>query len=146
MRTRNEYMRCMGLRGSVCVTMPNFMTTGSAVGLTVFGQPFVKRFALCYRTIVCLSVLSVTLVYCGQTIGWIKTKLGMQVCLGPGHIVLDGGPSCPPKGAQPPYSVHICCGQMARWIKMPLGKEVGLGLSEIVLDVDTAVLLSLIHI
>jgi len=28
---------------------------------------------------VCLSVLSVTLVYCGQTVGWIKMKLGMRV-------------------------------------------------------------------
>ena len=41
-----------------------------------------------------LSVLSVcpsvTLVYCGQMVGWIKMKLGMQVGLGPGHIVLDG--------------------------------------------------------
>ena len=41
------------------------------------GRPFIKRFALCYRTVVCLScpldpVLSVTLVYYGQTVGWIK--------------------------------------------------------------------------
>jgi len=55
---------------------------------------------------VCLSVLSITLVYCGQTIGWIKMKLGMEVGLGlarprPGHIVLDGDPAPPPqKGAQ----------------------------------------------
>jgi len=35
----------------------------------------------------CLSVLSVTLVYCGQTVGRIKMKLGMQVGLGPGHSV-----------------------------------------------------------
>jgi len=41
---------------------------------------------------VCLSVclLSVTFVHCGQTAGRIKMKLGMQVGLGPGHIVLDG--------------------------------------------------------
>jgi len=45
---------------------------------------------------VCLSVmsypvcLSATLVYCGQTVGRIKMKLGMQVGLGPGHIALDG--------------------------------------------------------
>jgi len=56
---------------------------------------------------VCLScpVLSVPLVHCGQTVGWIKMKLGVQVGLGPGHIVLDGdwGPSSPSlKGAQPP--------------------------------------------
>jgi len=40
-----------------------------------------KLFAVCYRTVhrcaVCLSCLSVTLVHCGQTIGWIKMKLGM---------------------------------------------------------------------
>jgi len=51
---------------------------------------------------VCLSVLSVTLVYCGQTVGRIKMKLGLQVGLGPGHIVLDGDPALPPpKGHSP---------------------------------------------
>jgi len=40
---------------------------------------------------VVLSIsLSVTLLYCGQTVGWIKMKLGMEVGLGPGHTVLDG--------------------------------------------------------
>jgi len=29
-------------------------------------------------------------VYCGQTAGWMKTLLGTEVDLGPGHIVLDG--------------------------------------------------------
>jgi len=56
------------------------------IGVLV-GRPFLKRFALCYQTVVCLSVLSVTLVYCSQTVGLIKMKLGMQVGLGPGHIV-----------------------------------------------------------
>jgi len=51
---------------------------------------------------VCLSCLSVTLVYCGQTVGWIKKKLGMKVGLGAGHIVLDEDPATLPKGAQPP--------------------------------------------
>ena len=36
-----------------------------------------------------LSYLSVTLVYCGQTVGWIKMPLGTVVGLGPGHSVLD---------------------------------------------------------
>jgi len=42
------------------------------------------------RCLSCLScpVLSVTLVYCGQTVGWIN--LGVQVGFGPGYIVLDG--------------------------------------------------------
>jgi len=51
-----------------------------------------------------LSVsLSVTLVHCGQTVGWIKMTLGMQVGLSHGHIVLDGNPAPPPpKGHSPP--------------------------------------------
>jgi len=41
----------------------------------------------------CLSVLSVMFVHCGQTVWRIKTKLGMRIGLGPGHIVLDGDPA-----------------------------------------------------
>jgi len=48
--------------------------------------------------ICCPVYLSVTLVYCGQTVGWIKMKLGTLVGLG--HIVLDGDPT-PPKGVHP---------------------------------------------
>jgi len=57
-----------------------------------------KTVRLCYRTIVlsaCPLCLSVTLVYCGQTVGWINTKHGMQVGLGPGHIVFRWGPRSP---------------------------------------------------
>jgi len=87
----------------------------------------------------CPVCLSVTLVYCGQTVGWIKMKLGKQVGLGADHIVLDGDPApLPPKGHSPQFSAHICCGQMAGWSKMPLGREVGLGPVDIVLDVDAA--------
>jgi len=69
----------------------------------VFRRPFVKRFALCSRSAVCLSL---TLVYCGQTVGRIKMKLGMQVGLGPGHTVLDGDPAPPPqKGAELPSPI-----------------------------------------
>jgi len=51
----------------------------------------------------CLSCLSVTLVYCGQTFGRIKMKLGKRVGIGPGHIVLGGDPATPPlKGHSPP--------------------------------------------
>jgi len=60
----------------------------------------------CLSVLSCLvlsSCLSVTLVYCGQTVGWIQMKLGVQVGLGPGHIVLDGGPTLLPKGAESPY-------------------------------------------
>ena len=61
-----------------------------------FGRPFVKRFALCYRSVVLSVCLSVTFVHCGQTVGRINTKLGTQVGLSPGHNVLDGYPTPPP--------------------------------------------------
>jgi len=42
-------------------------------------------------------------IYCVQTTGWIKMALGIEVGLGPGHIVLDGDPaSLPKKWAHPP--------------------------------------------
>jgi len=49
----------------------------------------------------CPSVLSVclspTLVYCSQTVGWIKMKLGTEVDRDTDHIVLDGDPALLPK-------------------------------------------------
>jgi len=32
-------------------------------------------------------------VYCGQTAGWMKTPVGTEVDLSPGHTVLDGVPA-----------------------------------------------------
>ena len=64
-------------------------------------------------SVCCLSVcLSVTLVYCDQTVGWLKMKLGMAVGLGPGNIVLDGDPAPPPQRGTAPIFGQ-CCGQMA---------------------------------
>jgi len=66
--------------------------------------------------------------------------LGMEVGLGPGHIVQDGDPAPLPKkgdrGSQ--FSANFYCGQTAGWIKMPLGTEVGLGPGDIVLDGEQA--------
>ena len=90
----------------------HFSSTGTENNIFhIFRRPFVKRFALCYWTIVCLSV---TLMYCGQTIGCIKMKLGVQVGLDPDHILLDGDPALPPQGTAPldfrPISV------VAKWL------------------------------
>jgi len=68
-------------------------------------------------------------------------KLGTQIGLGSGHIVLDGDPaSLTQRGIapSPKFSAHIYCGQMARCIKMPLGMEVGLSPGDFVLDGDPA--------
>jgi len=56
-------------------------------------------------------------------------KLGKEVGLGPGHIVLDG----PPKGHSPQFSVHVYCGQTVANVSYMLG--LGFGWAQgIVLD------------
>jgi len=68
----------------------------------------------------CLSCLSVTLVYCGQTVGWIKMKLGMQVGLVPGHIVLDGDPAPSPRKG---HSTPPIFGPYLLWPNGRMGTE-----------------------
>jgi len=65
-------------------------------------------------------------------------KLGMQVGLGHGHIVLGGDPAPPPqkRGRAPKFSAHVYCGQTAGCIKMPLGMGVGLSPGDFVLYGD----------
>jgi len=105
----------------------------------MFGRPFVKHFAICYRSVVCLSCWSETLVHCGQTVGQINIKLGMQVGLGPGHIVLDRNPApLVKKGQNLPIFGPYLLWPNGGWIKMPHGREVGLGSRDIVLDGDPA--------
>ena len=67
-------------------------------------------------------------------------RLGTEVGLGPGDIVLDGDPAPPLQigHSSPHFSTHVCCGQTVGWIRMPLGTEVGLDPGDIVLDGDAA--------
>jgi len=65
----------------------------------------------------CLSVCpSVMLVYCGETVGWIKIKLGMQVSLGPFHIVLDGDPATLPQEGGHNCPSFRFMSIMAKWL------------------------------
>jgi len=81
-----------------------------------------------------LSCLSVKLGYCGQTVGWVKMKLSMQVGLGP-------SPKSPKRKRSPQFSANVYCGQTDAWIKMPLATDVGLGPDDIVSLGDPAPLL-----
>ena len=63
--------------------------------------------------------------------------LGMEMGLGPGHIVLHGNPAPLPKrgrGPAPQFFAHFYCGQTGGCIKTPLGTEVGLSPRDFVLD------------
>ena len=53
-------------------------------------------------------VLFGTLMYCGQTVRQIEIKRGTQIGFGPGHILLDGDPAPPLKGAQQLPTFEIC--------------------------------------
>jgi len=109
----------------------------------IFSRPFVKtvRPMLSDR---CLSVcLSVTLVNCGETIGWINMKLSVEVGLGPGHIVSDGDPAPPPQGdgraGSSPKIFDPCLSWPDTWIDQDVTcMEAGLGPRDIVLDEDPA--------
>jgi len=110
----------------------------------LFGRPFVKRFALCYQTVDCPVCLSVCLSVCDVHILWPNGWTDYDETWHAGrprpwsHCVRWGPSSPSPKGAQPPFSAHICCGQIAAWIKMSLGMELGLGSGDFVLDGDPA--------
>ena len=98
----------------------------------IIGRPFVKRFALCYRTSYLPPKKRATAaptfrpMYSDQTAVCIKMTHSTEVYLSPGYIVLDGDPVSETGKAAPHFSAHFCCNQTAGWIKMPLGIEVGL--------------------
>ena len=80
------------------------------------------------------------LVYCGQTAGWIKMPLGMEVGLGPGDNVLRGDP-VPPKRGTATQLFGPCLLWPNGWMDQdatPLGTEVDLVPGHIVLDGDSA--------
>jgi len=71
-RKTHGAVRCLALRrvASRCVAFRcecGFQLSHSH--RWIFGRPFVKRFALCYRTVVCLSCLSVSEMETGRVDG-----------------------------------------------------------------------------
>ena len=81
---------------------------------TVFGRPFVKRFALCYQTVICLSVCDVGVLWPNGWMDQDETWHAGRPRPWPhsGHIVLDGDPAPPAKGVQQPplFLAHVYCG------------------------------------
>ena len=110
------------------------------MGRAHFGRPFVKRFALCYRSVVCpvvscLSVCDVAVLWPNGRMDQDKTWHGGRPR--PWPQCVTWGPSSPfPKAHSLPLFGNVCCVQTAGWIKMPLGTEICLGQGHMVLDGD----------
>ena len=91
----------------------------------------------------CLSCLSVTLVYCGQTVGSMDQDETWPACrTRPWPHCVRWGLSFPSikRGWRPPpqFSAYFYCGQTAGWIKTAHGTEVDLSPGDIVLYGDPA--------
>jgi len=110
----------------------------------------VKRFALCYQTVVYLSCPVCRALWPN---GWTDPdETWHEGRLPPWPQCVRWGPSSPPpKGHSPPtifgypspkggpkFSAHVYCGQTAGWMKLVLGMEVGLSPCDFVLDGDPA--------
>jgi len=109
--------------------------------LMIFERQFAKRFALCYRTVVChfLSLCRVCDVGVLWRNGWMDQNETWHGGRPQPYHNVRWGPSLPQEKrgtALPQFSVRVCCGQTTGWIKTPLGTEVGLGPGDIVLDGD----------
>jgi len=110
----------------------------------IFGRPFVKRVALCYRTV----VLTVDMSCLSQTVcdirvlwpnGWMDQYETWHGGRPPPRPQCGRwGTSSPEKRTQPQFSAHVRCSQTASCIKMPYGTEVGLCPGDIVLDGGSA--------
>jgi len=84
-----------------------------AIYKTIFGRPIQVTVSSPYD-----CCLTITLVYCGQAVGWTKMPFGAEVGLGPGDIVLDGDPAPPTERdttALPPFLAHGYFGPCLLW-------------------------------
>ena len=62
--------------------------------------------------------------YCDQTAGWMKTALGMEVDLGPGHIVLDGVPALRERDTVAPSFRPMSIAVSYTHLTLPTNREV----------------------
>ena len=103
--------------------------------LLFFGRSFAKRFAPCYRTVVCPSCpvcnMAKLLDILGCHFVWRQASALATLCY--------MGTLSPKRGGHSPqFWPMSVVAQTAGWIKMPLGTEVVLGPDDIVLDGDPA--------
>ena len=129
----------MRVCGSICHIPSTFSCSALLSGR--FGRPFVKRFALCYQTVVC-HVRS-CLCVCGVGVLWSNDWMDQDETWHAGrprpwpHYVRWGSSSPSPKGLSPPiFGPYLLwpngwMDQDATWYG---GRTVGLGPGRILLD------------
>ena len=102
---------------ALCICLPNLVRIPLTVPETglIFGWPFVKRFALCYRTIA-LFVFPVCLSVCNVGVLWPNAWMDQNETWHRGrprprrHCV-RWAPSSPQRDTAPQLSAHVYCGQ-----------------------------------
>jgi len=97
----------------VCLFCCLFVNFWAIVCKTVRHVLSDRCLSVCLSCSVCLSV---TLVYCGQMVWWIKMKLGLQVGVGPRHIVLDGDPALPASKGHSPLNFRPISVAATKWL------------------------------
>jgi len=95
------------------------LSTERGCWMCIFGRPFLKRFALCCRSVVFLSCLFVCLSVCDVGVLWPNVWMDQDETWRAGrprpqpHCV-GWGPSfgLPQKGQSPQFLAHVYCGQL----------------------------------
>ena len=109
---KSKFWSCAGLRGLKCIYYNDPLKSCWVVGISrFFGRPFIKRFALCYRTVV-LSWLSV----CNVGVLWPYLAYRYRPRLWP-HCVRWG----PRKGHSSPPPLFAPC---LLWPRSPISATV----------------------
>jgi len=144
----------LGCRSHFHSTLTDNQPTSTIINhiacLPIFGRPLVKRFAICYWTVVCPIRLSCTpLSVCDIGVLWPNGWMDQDETWQEGrsrprpHCVRSPSSTMRPahtptkKKAQPPiFGPRLSCAQTVGWIKIPRGMEVGLDPGDIVTDGD----------
>ena len=114
--THTHMMNCSTWTTETVGVIKPYVWVGQAIVYALFGRPFVRRFALCYRTVVLSVFLSVCNVGALWPNGWTDQDETWHAGRHrPWPYCVRWGPSFPsPKGAQPPNFWPISV--VAKWL------------------------------
>ena len=119
------------------ILQPVVFLTDVVLLTMVFSAHYLLRNIVLTSLFHCVEII--LKVYCGQTVERIRTKLGVQVGLGPAHSVIDGDTApLPQRGTAPNFWPTYVVAKWLDGLRCHLVYGVGLGLGKFVLDGDPA--------